>query len=447
MFAGKYEMTRLLIAVLIFVSAAASASADSGDYGYEGGVPALVSDLLSSDPALIEKAGAFIKENRPIDAAEQLKHTALNDRRHERRRAAFEALQLYPPDSITEIWIEFVRNCESLVMKSEAIRYLDSYNSRTLVPVFAAELKSRYHAVREAAALGLKKYGSDRVYPVILTLGESPDPVERIYAVEAMFHLYDSRLSRIMNDLLRDSSHSVRIYAVNCAVENNLDDKLPVIRDIARDDENSDVRVAAIKALGKMKDVRALNVLADGINDSSKRVRLKSAESVYQIGSNTAAGFMTERLQSEEDEEVIEKILDCLILFRRAETVRPLEKIVTGPYNVRLRIQTAYLLGIINNQNAVSPLLKALSDGDHRVRAEAAASLGNYGGRNTVNELLNSVRDDRVRYVRSSALYSLKKINDKTALLPLFSIFADEKDPVFRMILERVIKELIERYV
>lgn len=435
--------------VIICAAVVISAFPDSlsADYDEQRGFPGLVSDAVASSEKNRERAHDFIKKYAPAEPALDLKNIALNDSRYERRRRAFEALKFYPSESITDVWIDVIDNSDSLIMKRDAIDHLQPYTSRSLVPVIAKQLESRYQAVRNAAAIWLENSGDDRVYPVILSLAESPDPVKRIYSIEAMFYLYDKRVSREFDNLLADENHSVRIYAIKCAVANDLAHTLPAIRNAARNDNNTDVRIAAIEALGDMRDARALNILSSTINDPSVMVRFKSAESAYKTGSVNAAGFLTRRLETEGDEEIINMILDSLISFRRVGAVGPVEGIIAGPYNVRIRIKSAYLLGIINNRRAVSPLVDAVfNDSDHRVRAEAAASLGNYGGRNTVNELINVVRNDEVRYVRSAALYSLKKINDRSALLHLFEIFAYEKDPVFRTILEESIVELIERY-
>lgn len=438
-------MKNVLVNLLIFLLSASALSADK-IYDEKGDLSDVLADCLSSDSGDIKSAEDFIRLKRPRKLASMLADTALKDPSQGKRRAAFDALKYFPVNSISDIWIGLLETSESLMIKKDTIEFLADYNSRSFVVPFAAELSSQYTVVRQAAAAALKKYSDDRVYPFILDLASSQDPVKRIYAIEAMFHLYDRRFASLMNDLLKDENKSVRVYAVKCAVNNNLTNVIYIIRDMAVNDPVDDARIAAIEAIGDFRDSGSIYQLGKTISDQNRLIRLETVESIYKISSFSAASYLSAQLGVEEDDEITNHILDCLILFRRVHSIQQVESVMLDARSERIRIKAAYLLGIIKDDRAAASLVKALEDSDHRVRAEACNSLGNYRSKNTLAELISVIKNDKVSYVRSAALYSVKRMNDRSALIQLFEIFADEMDPVFREILRIQIVEILNKY-
>ena len=121
---------------------------------------------------------------------------------------------------------------------------------------------------------------------------------------------------------------------------------------------------------------------------------------------------------------------------------------VTTDKNSNIRIRAAYALGEIKDRRAISFLLKALYDKNMKVRTEACNSLGYYKDKTVLMRLLNIVKNDKLRYVRTAALYALKRHRDKSSVLSLFDRYSTEKDPIIKEKLREFIREYIKsRYI
>jgi len=293
----------------------------------------------------------------------------------------------------------------------------------------------------------LQKNGDDRVYPGILFMATSNNPVYRMYALEAMNYLYDRRFYQILVSLLDDDNKSVRIYALKCIYNNQLKQALYLIRKSALNDGDDEVRVNAIEILGKFRDTGSLYVLLKTLSDNNRAVRYESALSLYKLRSVNSAYSISARLFNERDAEIKSVIIDTLVAVRKVGDVRGLKGVLLNDSNLRLKIKAAYAFGVIKDDRHVRILVRGLKDRDFRVRAEVCNSLGNYKLKSVVVRLLGVVKNDSVLYVRSAALYSLKRINNRAAILPLFDLYSEEADPVFRELLRQVLRRFIQGHV
>ena len=67
--------------------------------------------------------------------------------------------------------------------------------------------------------------------------------------------------------------------------------------------------------------------------------------------------------------------------------------------------------------------------------------------RQSLASLFDVLEKEEQVYVKSAALYSIKRINDKSSLMGLFDLFTRENDPIFRELLHNAIQEYIRRYI
>jgi len=276
-------------------------------------------------------------------------------------------------------------------------------------------------------------------------MADSSNPVFRIYFIEAMNFLYDMRFHVSLLKLINDQNKSVRIYAINCIEKNRIIDALHLLRNRALTDENDEVKIAAIKTLGNFMDSKSLYVLLRTVSDNNREIRFATVKALYAIGSRKSAQSLSLLLLREEDDAIKGLILDTLIKLRSYGDIRALEKILLKDENFRLRVKSAYFFGYTRDNRAVKILLKGLEDPDFRVRAEVCSSLGNYRNSLVLSSLLDIIKADSKRYVRSSALYSIKKMYNKKLLLHLFDQYSIEKDIIFKFMLENVIRGFIKR--
>jgi len=371
----------------------------------------------------------------------------LSETDHAKKQELVKRLRAYPPAEVGDCWLDLLNGAVRVSTTVRIIDNMSEFPDRRFVMPLANLLVSSHYAVRKSAARALKKVGDDRLFPVILRMVNSPTAVHRIYFIEAMNYLFDQRFYPALTALLRDENKSIRIYVLNCLKENRITESLGLVRGAAMSDRNDEVRIAAIEAIGAMRDGNGLNVLHVTMNDRNRDVRCESVRAINLIGSAASVNPLSTRLYAEDDNEIKDMIIDALSSMKRVGDVRGLEKIVTGDSNLSLRIKSAYVLGFSGSQQSFAALQQALKDSDYRVRAEACNSLGNFRSRQALAVLFEVLEKNEQVYVKSAALYSIRRINEKSSLLGLFELYAKEKDPIFKEMLHDAIRDYIKRYI
>jgi HEAT repeat protein len=412
------------------------------------GFPGLAA-MVSPGGALASllQGGLFAAEKSPAREISALVNSILDETDDAKKQELVKKLRAYPPAEVGDCWLEKLNDA---VRASTTVRIIDNmseYSDRRFVIPLANLLVSSHYAVRKSAARALKKIGDDRLFPVILKMVNSPTPVHKIYFIEAMNYLFDQRFYPSLTGLLREENKSIRIYVLNCLKENRITESLGLIRGAAMSDKNDEVRIAAIEAIGVMHDGNGLNVLHVTMNDKNRDVRCESVKSISLINSAASVNPLSLRLLVEDDNEIKDLMIDALSSMKRVGDVRGLEKIVSSDSNLGLRIKSAYVLGLSGSQQAFSALQLALKDTDFRVRAEACNSIGNFRTRQALASLFEILEKNDQVYVKSAALYSIRRINEKSSLMGLFDLYTKEKDPIFREMLQDAIRDYIKRYI
>jgi len=155
-----------------------------------------------------------------------------------------------------------------------------------------------------------------------------------------------------------------------------------------------DAKTTAAKALGEIRDTRAVEPLIQALQDAyfdedffwetgemesfSPWVRNAAAEALGKIG----------------DARAVEPLIKAL----KSETVR---------------VNAAEALGNIGDIRAVEPLIKTLKDKDQFFRRKAVEALGKIGDARAVEPLSKAALKDRDRHVQKLAQKALNKIKVK----------------------------------
>lgn len=404
----------------------------------------LVSDIAGDDPVRSASALKYIEEKKPGTLPDLFEPLLLDSSSIQAKQRILAALQKYPYPQVLKTYFNVLEKSQSFIIKKEIITILGKTNDRSIVIPVSKELESPFFAVRESAILALKEIGDDRMFPVIFRMAESRDPVLRVYALESLYHLYDIRLFSIIQTLVQDENKSVRILALQCIEKNALDKLLPNIRNIALADANWEVRIEAIQTLGRMNDAGCLYVLLKTLVCDNRDIRLATSAVLQKFKMRQSAYYISEQLAAETDNAVKSVLLDTLIDMRDSGSYRGFEKMLSDEPNVTLRIRAAYGLGIIGGNRGLQILHKALKDADYRVRGEACGSLGALREKYSTQALVLLIKDDNDRYVRLAALYALERIRDKSSIIPLYDIYAAEKDPVFKVKIFEITRLLIQ---
>jgi HEAT repeat protein len=409
----------------------------------------IISDLFSWDKAKSEKTLELLKKDKPAEVVPLLTKIILNEKNYEKKKRAIEFLQIYNAKDYLQQWFEILQQSEEEQIKISIIYHLSSTNDRRVIVPIAMELKSSYSGIREAAGKALESIRDDRIYPIILEMATNTNQIMKIYALEAMMHVYDTRLYQTIADLIKDQNKSIRIYALKCLYKNQLINGINLVRNAALNETNDEVKITALELLGNFSDISSLHILYKTLTDKNREIRNISAKSIYKmppLNSAYTAQILSSQLIIEKDPVIIELILETMIKLKNAGDTSSLKKILSDNLNEHLKIKAAYILGIAGDERSVPILIESLSDDNFRIRSEVCNSLGNYrNNRLASSSLMEIIISDTSRYVKLSALYSIKKSYDKKIIINLLDIYHAESDYIFKFILFQTIRDYLEK--
>lgn len=157
-------------------------------------------------------------------------------------------------------------------------------------------------------------------------------------------------------------------------------------------EEDRDVRMAAGRALGRIRDPRALEPLLESLSAPESWLPARIAEVVLEFG-DAAFEPLLARLGRHDD-----------------------------PAG---RAWAAEILGDLRNPKAVPALITCLNDLSDQVRARAASALGKLQDRRAVPELIRIMLSDPVPYVRIQVVRALGALGDPRALHHLIDALKD----------------------
>ena len=406
----------------------------------------VVKSVLNGGSPDYEAAMDFIRNNLPPLLPKELTKEFIDDDDEKIRERILSAMKLYPPEQIAPFWIEILKNSNGSPFEISIIEYLGKY--KAFSAVIAEKLLAPMSEVRNKAAITLKNSADDRILPVILNHARSSNPINRIYLLEALNHLYDIRFQKLVISLLNDENKSVRIYAVQCAMDNDIKESVQSIKRLVQNDNNDEVRKRAIQALVFFKDPGAGSIIASVVKEGKKDLSLAAIKALRELKYSSAAGPLSEMLLRDTDDELKAAIIDALANFGRAGNIEGLQHIITKDGDPGLRIRAVYALGeVAEERNTMDILIAALSDSDYRVRGEVCSAMGKIRKNRPSQLLLTQIKKDNSRYVRSAALYSIERIKDGKDLIPLFDIYSVERDPVFREMLKDYLRSSMVKLI
>ena len=210
-------------------------------------------------------------------------------------------------------------------------------------------------------------------------------------------------------------------------------------------DQDPEVRVQAVHALGEFESPRAVEALGRVlINDPEPEVQKMAAWALGEIESAAAVDFLGAALVNEDmNPEVRNMCAWALGEIESAQAVQYLAQVLNdGRSNAEVRKTSAWALGEIESAEAVDALGRALlTDTDSEVQSTAAWALGEIESAAAVDHLVRALRNDNAE-VRKQAARALGEIESAAALEGLTAAIENEKDAEVRQMLIWAIGEI-----
>ena len=140
------------------------------------------------------------------------------------------------------------------------------------------------------------------------------------------------------------------------------------------------VKQQAVRALGKIRDKRAVRALISAQKDDVVEVRREAAEALGRIG--------------------------------RVDSIEPLTRALRKDEALEVRSQAAEALGEIGDTRAVLSLITALGDTESQVRECVAKVLGKMGDSQAIEPLTNLFEHETHGKVKKAAADALHRLKD-----------------------------------
>jgi HEAT repeat protein len=187
-----------------------------------------------------------------------------------------------------------------------------------------------------------------------------------------------------------------------------------------------------------------------------EQLRIAAAGALGHIGGTDAVHYLSAAANNDRNTDVRLKAVEALGRIGTPGTVKPLGKVLNNDdQDVNVRRLAAKVLGKINSKEAAAPLIEVLKNWDYQVRRYAAQALGNIKDEQAIAPLIAALTGDKHRDVRHDAAQALIKINCKKAVPLLGKTFynnryknarQDVADVLVRMGCEKSVKPLIDAF-
>lgn len=195
--------------------------------------------------------------------------------------------------------------------------------------------------------------------------------------------------------LLKNSkSWKQRAFAAEKLGEIGSPDAVPELVSVVKDtkDEDEDVRGTALRALGKIRDKRAIPFLIEALGYPETWLSDRIAEVLFTIGE---------------------------------EAIEPLKGVFKNDRSEKRRMWAAEILGWLEAKSAVYLLIEALSDVSPEVRGKVAGALGKIPDEKAISRLCEILISDPVPFVRVRASQALGAIGHPVIIDYLINVLKD----------------------
>lgn len=381
------------------------------------------------------------------------------------RKAIARALRKIATDQAIFGLLELLRDLNPEVQITAA-RALGELGTQKAVNPLIDELADDNPAVRQAAADALGRIGDRNAATALARLAaEDPSPEVRKTASQALHELSDRSVKSILHSLSPANPGEVN-EALNRLIDLGdaaipplielLNSENQFIRAISAEvlgalgkpvaidhighllfDRDANVRIIAVRALGKIRHIRSAEKLVRALEDPDSKVAGLTANQLELLGELAVEPVFT--LLTHPSAEVRARAIDVLGRLRYQGAGERLALGLTDK-KVLIRIVSAQALGEIGDVSYAPVLMEALDDSNHIVRAMAAEALGKIRDYRASIKLLEMANDPS-DLVRSNALRALGRIGNPTAV-PLLIKALDDIEPAVRIAAIEALTEL-----
>ena len=211
-----------------------------------------------------------------------------------------------------------------------------------------------------AKAAGEKKIKA--ALPSLIELLDDDNTQVRISAILALKFFDDKKIVENLIRALADPSEWVRVYAVEAISRFKDKKHVKLLSQFLENEENEKVRATIIKVIGELGGLKVLPILTLYLKDPNARVRANAVEAIENIsgGSDEMKEHIIPLL-SDENNRVKANTVKALFKMGETKALEVLKNMIHSKDDW-MRASAAYVFGVIDYAESVDFLLKSLDD-------------------------------------------------------------------------------------
>ncbi|OQA17993.1 MAG: putative lyase [bacterium ADurb.Bin363] len=331
---------------------------------------------------------------------------------------------------------------ENDTVREEIARALGNIGGNETVLPLLNLLGDIHPGVRQNAVTAIVNQGEDVVESLIAELRHTSNKYKKKAIIEALGKIKSDNAIMPLIDCLQDIHHLVRLTTINSLVELNSPKSIQhlmdvlcvnpidikVLMDIALNNSDLRLRIRAIRAMGELKDTRAIPELTQIlINADSEFLEREIMNALIKIKGvvwakicalqvlgrlkiREALPFILLHL-SDTDENIIYQALDAIKIMKASEAIKEVMALAEHSESM-IRNKVVSVLGTIGigNPEVTDIVLARLKDPDRHIRKEAARVLGKLGDKKAIPFLEEIIRTCDFWSVRRNACNALNNL-------------------------------------
>lgn len=301
------------------------------------------------------------------------------------------------------------------------------------------------YGVRKETQKTFVAWRDDRALGMLVSLVDSSNPLERVYAIDALMALADPRVVPIFLKTLEDKNKSVRLYSMQALEQLGRKEVHRKYIKMINDDPDCEVRQKALETIMKYRYRNAIQAILRSVSDESERVRKTALIALEPYRYKSSTYYVSQQLAVEPKNYLKRLQIEFLIRAENSGGMKGLNTILLNETNLELRLLAVYAAGRVKDMRGFDALEKNLAHVDVKIRSETALSMGNLGSEKGVLGLLSILRNEKEPYfVRSAALFGLERINANSSIGALHEIQESINDKIFKEQVHSVLQNMLE---
>jgi HEAT repeat protein len=320
---------------------------------------------------------------------------AIKDSNEEIRIAAIKSLAQIGDPSVTKFAAQLLRD-KSANVKLEAMKVLEQYEDKDSVSLIIKMLKSEQDpTVRESAIILLQKFGNKELIPIFLRLVKDVEPAVRKASVIALGDFGDSNVVPLLRDIMNnDFATEVKLAAMKSLGKLGAREIIPDLLSNLYG-QTKDINKTAMESLDMLVNEDNYPYFLSNINNDHKEVRQYCLNVLSRIKSNDAVKEMFGLLKTAKP-DIRPQLMKILSESTDSTYLSDYTSVIDNPSvnnDIELQIWVLKNLARLKSKESTSYLAEVLRHRQDAVREEAVNTLKIIGLDNQTKKILEYMAD------------------------------------------------------